>query len=213
MLKHGLYAKIEKKNFDCEKIASEAAQNPEHIDLLLDGLNSETARIKYGCDKVLRFLSKENPSTLYPYFDLFAANLNSEKTILKWGAIDILANLASVDSKNRIKDVLDSYFSPIAGPVLITAANIAKGAARIALARPEYTGRVTQDLLKIEKGKYQTEECRQIALGQAIKSFDQFFDQIKYRKPVLEFVSRQLKSPRSSTKKLAEKFLKKHAGD
>ncbi|MFQ5677760.1 MAG: hypothetical protein ACE5G1_17860, partial [bacterium] len=37
------------------------------------------------------------------------------------------------------------------GPVLVTAANIIQGAAKIAKAKPELTPRITRELLKVEK--------------------------------------------------------------
>ena len=43
-----------------------------------------------------------------------------------------------------------------------------KGAAKIALAKPQLTHRVTQELLKVKTAKHKTEECRNIVLGQTI---------------------------------------------
>ena len=65
---------------------------------------------------------------------------------------------------------------------MATAANIVKGAAKIAVAKPELTERITEEFLKVEKANYQTEECRNITLGHTIASFEQFFGQIKDKK-------------------------------
>lgn len=54
-----------------------------------------------------------------------------------------------------------------------------------------------------------TPECRNIAKGKAVEAFDLFFDQIKDQAPVIRFVKRQLKNTRNSTRKKAEKLLKK----
>ncbi|MHC4565577.1 MAG: hypothetical protein ACYTE3_07425 [Planctomycetota bacterium] len=53
-------------------------------------------------------------------------------------------------------------------------------------------------------------ECRNVALGHTIKSFDQFFDQIEDKKPVLRLVKKQLKNTRNATRKKAERFLAGH---
>lgn len=176
-----------------------------------DGLGAKAAGIKYGCAKVLRVISDTNPELLYPRFDLFADFLDGDNKIMQWQAIYVIANLASVDSRNRFDKIFDRYFSPIPGPVLITAANVIGVAAKIALARPEMSDRITAEILKVGRAKYQTAECRNVALGGAIESFDQFFDQIKDKKPVVGFVKRQLKNTRNATRKKAERFLARHS--
>ena len=73
------------------------------------------------------------------------------------------------------------------------------------------TERVTRELLKVEKAKYQTDECRNIALGIAIKSFEQFFEQIEDKEAVIKLIKKQLNNSRNVTKKKAADFLKKHS--
>jgi hypothetical protein len=204
-----LLQQISQKASDKEAIAAKVINQPELLSEIFEGLNSDQANIKYGCDKILRLVSEKAPALLYPYFDFFAGNLNSENTFLKWGAIHILANLAAVDAENKFERIFDKYFAPTPGPVLITAANVINGAAKIALAKPELTERIAQSLLQVEKAKYKTAECRNIALGHVIKSVDQFFGQIKDQEPMLKLVRRQLKNSRNATRKVAEKFLKK----
>ncbi len=203
------YKEVCKKDFDPAKVATMAAQNPECLSHAIAGLGEAKATIKYGCDKVLRYLAAHSPEVLYPYFEHFAANLDSEKTILRWGAIEIISHLARVDSGNKFEPMLAEYFSPISGPVMITASNLIKASARIALARPELADQISKRLLQVEKGRYQTEECRQIAMGQAVRSFDQFFDQVQDKAAVTRFVKLCLKSRRNSTRQAAEKFLHK----
>jgi len=43
---------------------------------------------------------------LYPHVDLFIALLQSENSFLKWDAIRIVANLATVDERGRIEQIL-----------------------------------------------------------------------------------------------------------
>jgi hypothetical protein len=201
---------ISRKGSNKEQIAAKVINQPELLSETFEGLNSDEANIKYGCDKILRLISEKAPELLYPHFDFFANNLNSENTFLKWGAIHILANLAAVDAENKFERIFDKYFAPIPGPVLITAANVIKGAAKIALAKPHLAERIAQTLLQVEKAKYQNAACRNIALGQVIKTAGQFFDQIKDKEPVVKLIRRQLKNSRNATKKVAEKFLRKN---
>ena len=204
-----LLQEISRKETDKDGIVDRVIRNPELIPEIIEGLSADRARIKYGCAKILRLLSEKNPEILYPWFGLFIDLLDSDNSFLKWDAIHVLGNLAAVDSENRFEKVYDRHFAPIPGPVLITAANVIGGAAKIALAKPALTGRVTGEILKVEKARYQTDECRNVALGQAIDSFDRFFNQIEDKRAVIALVQRQLNNTRNSTRKKAEKFLKK----
>ena len=206
----GLLREISQKETDKNQIADRIIGNPALLPEVVDGLSAREARTKYGCSKVLRLLSERKPELLYPRFDFFVDLLDSKNSFLKWDAIHFLGNLAAVDSEDRFERIFDSYFAPIPGPVLVTAANVIGNAARIALAKPALTERITGEILKVENASYQTDECRNVALGQAIDSFDKFLEQIESRGPVIALVRRQLDNTRNSTRKKAEQFIKKH---
>ncbi len=204
-----LLQEISKKDSDKEAIAAKVIDKPELLPEIFEGLNADQANLKYGCDKILRLISEQAPALLYSKFDFFADNLNSENNFFKWGAIHILANLAAVDSENKFGRLFDRYFAPISGPVLVTAANIIKGAAQIAQVKPELIAKIVQAFLQVETAKYQNAECRNIALGQVIKSVEKFFGQIQDKEPMLALIKKQLKNSRPATKKAAENFMKK----
>lgn len=206
-----LLKEISQKEGDKRKTAEKVIANPELLSEVFQGLSADRASIKYGSEKILRIISEEEPEILYRKMDAFIENLDSDNNFLKWGAIHVIANLAAVDSKDKFEEIFDKYFAPISGPVLITAANIIAGAAKIAMAKPELAERITRELLKVEKAKYQTTECRNIALGKVIESFDQFYDQIADREPVLRLVKKQLQNTRKATRKKAEKFLERRS--
>lgn len=201
---------IARKGSDKEKIARRVVKNPDLLPELLDGLNADGARVKYGCEKALRIIGEKEPELLYPHFDTFAELLDGDNNFLKWGAIITIANLARVDSKKKFEKLFDRYFSPVTGPVLITAANVIGNSWKIALAKPPLADRIAREILKVEKARYQTAECRNVATGRAIDSFHRFFDLIKKKKPVLGFVGRQRRSRRKAVRKKAQTFLEKH---
>jgi len=205
-----LLQEIAKKETDIDEIADRVINNPELLSEVFQGLESDTARIKYGSEKVLRLISEKEPKILYPHFDFFASLLDNENNFLKWGAIITIANLAAADSEGKFEKIFNKYFAPIPGPKLIPAGNVIGSAAKIALAKPQLTDKIANEVLKVEKAKYQTTECRNIALGHAIKLFDRFFDQITDKEPVINLVRKQLKNTRNATRKKAEKFLDKH---
>ena len=202
-----LLERIGQKGVDKANIAKRVASVPELIPKVLEGLGAKKAGVKYGCAKVLRIISEQQPKALYPYIDSFIDLLDSDNKIMNWEGIHVIGNLAGVDEENRIDRILDKYLAPISGPVMITAANAIGGAAKIASAKPHLAERVATEMLKVEHAEYQTTECRNVALGQAITSFDQFFEHIENKEPVLESVRRQLDNTRNSTRKKAAEFL------
>lgn len=204
-----LLEQIGQKGSDKVKIAQRVIGELGLLADILEGL-SRPASIKFGCSKVLRIISQQQPKVLYPSFDFFVNLLDINNTFLKCDAILILANLATVDSANKFEAIFDRYFAPIRGPTLIIAANIIGGAAKIALAKPALSDRIAQELLQVETAKYQTAECRNVALGQAIASFDEFYGQIRDKKRVLKLVKKQLGNTRKSTARKAAQFLKEH---
>ncbi len=201
---------IGKKQSDKEAIAAKVARSPAALSEVFEGLFATKANVKYGCAKVLHVISEKNPRCLYPRFVRSVELLRDGNKILQWEAIRIIANLSGVDSEAKIEKILDTYFAPIRGPVMITAANVIKGSPKIAVAKPHLTERIVKELTRVEKGKYQTNECRNVALGHAIEALDLFFEQIEDRKPVLRLVRRQRKNRRNATRRKAERFLRKH---
>jgi hypothetical protein len=205
-----LLEQIGQKGSDKERIAERVIGEPTLLKTVIEGLSTRPASVKYGCSKVLRIISQKKPEFLYPRFDFFVKRLDIDNTFLKCDAILTLANLASVDKANKFEAIFDRYFAPIKGSTLIVAANIIGSAARIAETKPALVDKIAAELLKVENAKYQTDECRRIALGQAIDSFDEFFEQIGDKERVKRLVKKQLDSTRKSTAKKAAQFLKKH---
>ena len=183
----------------------------EQIDSLFEGLGSQTARVKYGAAKALKMVSEQAPELLYPRWDSLVRLLENDNAFLRWGATKILGNLAVVDHENKFDLVFGRFFAPITGQEMIGAANAIAAAASIALAKPHLADRIVKEILKVERASYATPECRNVAIGHAIKAFDRLLGHVKNRRPVLAFVTRQLDNPRPATSKKAGTFLKRWA--
>jgi hypothetical protein len=117
-------------------------------------------------------------------------------------------------ARGRIDGVLDRYLAPIAGPVMITAANAIAGAGRIASARPDLQPRIVAAILGVEKARYATAECRNVAIGHALETLrtlalasDASAPSPEFR-AVLAFARRQLKNPRPATAKKAGRLVR-----
>ena len=182
-------------------------ENPDRLDELTMGLEAEQSRFKYGCAKALRMLSEAHPDLLYPRFDFFLRQLDHQNKILQWEAARVLSQLARVDTERKLEAAFAKYFSPIPGPVMITAAHVIKGGARIARAKPDLADRIASEILKVAQARYQTPECRNVAVGHAIAALGNFFDLLNHPEPVLRFVRKQTRNSHPATRKKAQQFL------
>lgn len=210
--------KIAQKGSDKEAIAREMIGSPEYIPPLVEGLHHEKGRIKFGCEKVLRLISERQPGLIYPYFDTFVQLLDFDNRILKWGAIIILSNLAPVDTHGKFEYIFEKYYSPVTETTMITAANIIGNSWKIALAKPTLSEKITREILKAETVRYENKgqvspECNNVVYGHAIDSLEKFYDQIEEKKPVIDFIRRQLHNTRKPVAQKAERFLRKYYAD
>jgi hypothetical protein len=193
------------------QLARKAIRNPRLFPEIAEGLKSDKPRVKYGCAKALRLISEQHPDRLFPYFDFFVGLLDDENKILQWAGIFVLSHLARADDDDKFAAIFARYFSAIPGPVLITAANVIQGGARIAQAKPHLADRIAAEILKVGSARYRTPECRNVAIGHAILALSAIVRLLRNPAPTMLFVRKQLKSPRPANRKKAEQFLKSYA--
>jgi hypothetical protein len=144
--------------------------------------------------------------------DFFVALLDSKYRILVWNSMATIANLARVDKDKKFDAIFTKYFSFLNDEYMVTVANVVGNSSKIALAKPYLAQKIADELLKVESistSPHLTEECKKVIAEKAIESFDVFFNQIKDRKKVVDFVKGQLNSPRKTLKTKAENFLQK----
>ncbi len=175
----------------------------------LADLSSSDPKVKYCCAKNLIGIAKENPARLYPHIDTFVELLDGDNNVLKWTAIIIIGNLARVDKEKKVDRLIGRLVGFLNAGKLITANNATMALAAIAVAKPPYQKRITEELLKVEHYDYDTDECRNVAIGKVIESIGSYSNQLKDKKAVIEFTRRQTGNTRNSTKKKAEQLLKK----
>jgi hypothetical protein len=205
-------ARIAQAALDPLRLALKAIREPRLLPAINAGLRADKTRVKFGCAKALQLISEQRPDQIYPFFDRFVHLLDHENKILQWQAIFVLSQLARADDEDKFAEIFDKYFSPIPGPVMITAANVIQGGARIAQAKPHLADRIAAEILKVGKARYQTAECRNVAIGHAIVALGDILPLLRNPAPVLTFVRRQIRNSRPATRKKAERFLKSHLG-
>jgi hypothetical protein len=209
-----LLVKLADKTLTKDELRQRVKQNFGLLPVLLQGVCSPKAAVRYGCAKVLMDLSAEHPEKLYPYWDAFVDLLGSKYRVLTWNAMAVIANLAKVDEKKKFDAIFDKYYSFLSNEYMVTVANTVGNSGKIALAKTYLIPRITAELLKVENisvTPHLTEECKRVIAEHAIGTFDLFFDKIgeAEKKKVLAFVEGQLDSPRRTLSAKAADFLKK----
>ncbi|PVX24104.1 MAG: hypothetical protein CW691_08625 [Candidatus Bathyarchaeum sp.] len=200
------------KTITKKQLLERARQDFSLIPLLLEGVGSPKATVRYGCSKVLMDLSEECPQKLYPHIDLFVDLLDSKYRILTWNALAIIANLTRVDVDKKFDAVFDKYYSFLDNDYMVTVANVVGSSATIALAKPYLIDKIVDELLKVQylsMTPHLTEECKRVIAQKTIQSFGLFFDKIGQKEKVLSFVRACVDSPREKLRTTAEGFLEK----
>lgn len=194
-----------------EDLAERAGRDSVLLATVFEGMSSSDPKLRFKSAKILNLTSQKEPGKLYPKIDFFINLLECDNSIIKWNAIDIVANLTSADVDGRFEEIFEKFYGLLQEGSLITAGHVVASSWKIVEAKPHLENRITEQLLKIEKTKLPTEECMNILIGHAILCFDKYLDRIRNKGEVITFVKRQLNNSRNATKTKAEKFLKKYS--
>ena len=194
------------KTKDVKKLAKKGNDDGK-LSAALEGVLSKKDEIRSNSFKILMRVSEEQPKVLYPKWDYLADLLDSDNHYQRFISINILANLAAVDIKNKFEKIFDKYFSNIGGYRTMVAGQAALNSGKIAKVKPNLQTNITNRLLNIDK----THRGKQIDLIKAyvIEAFSEYFEESSDKKKILDFVKAQLESKSPKTKKLANEFLKK----
>jgi len=206
-----LLNQIADKTLTSEVLFKKVEKDFTLVPILLEGVTSTKATVRYTCARVLVDLSGIYPENLYNYINQFIELLKSNYRIIKWNAVAIIANLASVDKNNVLDDNFDKYFGLLNDGYMVTVANLVTYSSKIGLTKPYLANAIAHELLKVENITLTpnlTEECKRVIAEQTINSFDLMFSLFdeKTKAEVLSFVNNQLESPRDSLKRRAKTF-------
>jgi hypothetical protein len=207
-----LLRKLAEKSITKEQLLKTVESDFELLPLVIGGVSSSKATIRYACAKVLVDLSAEHPEKLYPYMDFFVAVLDSKYRILVWNALAAIANLCTVDVDKKFDAAFDKYYGFLNDEYMVTVANVVDNSGKIALAKPYLVPRITAELLRVDKistSAHLTDECRRVIAERAIKTFGLFFERMsdEDKVKVLSFVKQYAESSRASLRKSAKLFL------
>jgi hypothetical protein len=175
----------------------------------LDKLKSKDPKVKYGFTKELLNLGKDEPGLLYEYFDYWVEMLKSENNIFKWTAIDLIGYLSAVDRENKPDRQIENLLDLLHSGHLITSNHAIFALGLIAKNKPEHRARIIRELFTVSKDKFETEECKNIAIGKVVVTLGGFPDDIKDDGKILTFIKQSQHSTRNATKKKANALVKK----
>jgi hypothetical protein len=199
---------LDKKSIDIKAIAKKALKDGALLAELLDNLWSKKETIRYNSHKVLALISEEHPETLYSSWDYLVKFLDSDNTYHKLSAVILLANITSVDRDNRFQKIFNKFYSLLDDRSFITAAYVSGASGKIALAKPELQTKITNRLLRIDETHHQ-QERKDLAKANIIEAFEQYYDQTRNKKKIVEFVEKQLYCKSPKTRKKAKEFLER----
>ena len=205
--------KLGNKELTKGKLHQMVEHNFELIPVLVEGMSSQKANIRYGSGKILMDISEKYPEKVYLYLDSIIGLLDSKYRIIIWNSMAIIANIALVDTEKKFDTVFKKYSSFLRDEYMITVANAIGNLGKIAKAKPYLIQKITKEILEVENIKltpHLTEECKKVIAEKAIESFELFFDNIEEKKKVLCFVEKQVKSSRKSLRSKAAEFVRNH---
>jgi hypothetical protein len=192
---------------DIEDIIKKVIKDKKLLNKLLQEILSKKDEIRTRNYKILLKISKTHPSIMYSKWYFLVDLLDSDNHFHRYIAINLIANIISVDIDNKFNEIFDIYFGNIEGNRTMVAGQTVLNSGKIAKEIPNLRLKIINILLNIDKihqGK-QTELLK----GYAIEAFNDFFDEILDKKDILIFVKTQLNSNSPRTKKIAKEFLEK----
>lgn len=171
----------------------------------LDELSSKDPKIKYGASKKIIQRAENRPADLCANLDFFTKLSDNKNHILEWTALDVLGGIGTICSPRDRTTILNILYQKLNCGKMISAGHATKALGRIAKAKIEYQNEIIQELLKVEKYRYDSPECRKIAIGHVIESLCGL--PIDASANVKAWLTKQTKNSRPATARKAQKLL------
>jgi hypothetical protein len=205
-------AELTHPKVDADRIANLVKKNPELVSSIFDGLSNKSAGVRFACSKALVLISESHPGLLRPGIERVFELLGSENHILKWNAVAMLGNVAAGGELGSMAPALRKLYRFMTCGELMAANHAITALAKIGRAVPGERQRIALRLLGIEHAPFDTDECRNIAIGKCIQAMDIMVSPGCAPEEVLEFVRRQRGNRRKSTAEKAKTLLRKLEG-
>lgn len=173
----------------------------------LNKLDAKDPKEKYGFIRELLRTGEENPARLYKHFECWSKMLESDNDIMKWAAIDIIGYVSSIDTKNKTDEKISDLFQYLHCGHLITCNHAITALGHVAKNKPALRDRILKELISVSDDTYDTETCKDIAMGKVLEILGEFPDDIKDDKGVLNFIGQAQTRKQLSTRMKADRLL------
>ncbi len=198
---------LNNKNVDIKAAAKQALKEKDFLAELLENLWSKNETLRYNSHKILFHITEQKPQALYSKWNYLVKFLDSDNTYYKLSAVLLLANLTCADKDNKFEKIFNKYYSLLEDKSFITAAYVCGSSGKIANAKPKLQTKITNRLLNIDK-THHIQERKDLIKTSIIEAFEQYYEQAKNKKRILEFIEEQLHCQSPKTRKKAKEFLK-----
>lgn len=200
-----MLADLSNKSMSIEGVAKKALKNKQIFSDLFEGVQSKNETVRYNSFKVLMRISEEHPEVLYPRWDFFVDMIDSPNSYWRLSAIRLIANLTKADANNKFERIFDKYYNLLNDSVIV-AIYLVGDSGKIARAKPKLQTKVTNRLMSIDKTQ---QKHKDLVKGAAVEAFDEYFEEAKDKKKIIDFVKALLEGESPKARKIAKEFLSK----
>ena len=173
-----------------------------------DDLKSKEATVRFEFTREAIRVSAHEPERLYPEFSRFVEMLDSRNNVIVWTGLQIIGNLAAIDTEGHVDELLPKLFTLFESGGLVTAANTIKTLGKIALSKPDLTDKIVAELLLVESVKIirrgePSPECRNVAIGHVLDALTPVKHSAAMRPHWTAFIERQTSNSRPAVARKA----------
>lgn len=192
-------------------------KEPDILKSLIEIESTEPSAVKFAAEKAVRSISESNPELFEGIETEIFSLLKSENTFIRLGNIITCANLAVLSSDKTLELLKKEYIPFLYSANIAEFGNAVKGIPKIISVFPSLEEKLIPPLFEINervfvhKGK-PSDECRNVASGKVMEVFEKIGKNSPYQQDMLNFAENNLTNTRNSTKRKAEKIVKKLKG-
>jgi hypothetical protein len=195
------------KQADIKSLAALIIKDEKVMAAALDNLSQKNETIRYNSYRAIKSITESQPGIVYPYWDFFISQLESNNTYHILVGIHILADLASFDIEDKFEKIFDQYYKLLNHRSMILISHVCLASGRIMLHKPGLAGKIEDILLNIDRfiGK---QKHKDLIKGAVLEAFSEARTLTTRKREIREFAATLLESADSpKSRKLAKKYL------
>jgi hypothetical protein len=199
--------RVSLKQTDIGYLADLVLRDPTVLAAALDNLTEKNETIRYNSYRAIKSITETQPTLLYPYWDFFISQLQSENSYHKLVGIHILADLASTDSEDRFEKIFEPFYHLLHHRSMVVVSHVCLASGRIMRFKPGLSRKIEDLLLDIDRfiGK---QKHKDLIKGAVLEAFTEARSLTTRKKDIRYFATRLLASSDSpKSRKLAIKYL------